>query len=247
MATTDYEVRNEFGQAEPPAERRNWWATCLIGCLAMVGVALVVGTLAAVWVMRNWRDWTSNAASQVVKQGIEASDLPAEEKQQINAEVDRVVVAFREGRLSNEQAAELMEKFVDSPLMTTVMAAAAEKNYIDKSGLNEEERAEARVTLHRFLRGSIDGDIPQASREAALSHVAEKKPDGNTNFREKVSDDELRAFLAEAKKAADEANVPEQPAKFDPSDEVKRIIDETLRGPVAAPQMPAAAPEQPAQ
>ena len=122
-------------------------------------------------------------------------------------EVNRVADAFREGRLSMEQTALIMQEVVESPLMTTIIASAAEQHYLDKSGLNDEERAEARVTLQRFLRGSIDGKINEQTMDAALSHVATKKPDGSWEFREKVSDEELRAFLGEAKRAADEAEI----------------------------------------
>jgi hypothetical protein len=195
-------------------------------------VMVLGGILLAVWIKNNWRDMVANAASEGIKQGIDQSDLPAEEKQQIKVEVDRVVTEFREGRMSAEQVGTLMEKFVESPILTALIASAAEANYIDKSGLSDEERAEARITLRRFLRGAIDEKINQQAVDAALSHVATKKPDGNWEFREKVSDEQLRAFMAEAKRAADEAEIPEQPQEFDPSDEVKRIIDESMNAPV---------------
>ncbi|MCI0333365.1 MAG: hypothetical protein L0228_09100 [Planctomycetes bacterium] len=242
MATTQYRAQDEFDQQEPPAKRRNWMTGCLLGCLAVIVVLLVLGTVATIWISRNWRDWVSTAASQGVKQAIDESDLPAEEKDQIKVQVDRVAVAFREGRLSNEQAARLMEKLTQSPLITAFVASAAEKKYLDGSGLSDEEKAEAKVTLQRFLRGAIDEKIDRRSIDAALGHVADKQPDGNWRFRNKVSDEELRAFLAEAKKAADDAQIPDQPAEFDPSDEVKRIIDESMSEPAAAPPASDAAP-----
>ena len=47
------------------------------------------------------------------------------------------------------------------------------------------------------------------------------------------SDADLRAFLAVAKTKADEANVPAEPVDFDPSEEVKRIVDKAM-GPMLA-------------
>jgi hypothetical protein len=49
--------------------------------------------------------------------------------------------------------------------------------------------------------------------------------------------------VAEAKKAADDAQIPAEPPEFDPSDEVKRIIDEVMAMPAGAP--PEAEPAPP--
>jgi preprotein translocase subunit SecD len=237
MAASEFRVEDErFDPTGAPERRRSWWQGCLIGCLIAVVVILLVAGLVAWWVARNWRDWVSTAASEGIKQGIDASDLPAGEKEQIKVEVDRVVLAFRDNRLSAEQVEVMMQKFMESPVLTALIASAAEKNYIDKSGLNDEERAEARITLRRFLRGSVDGKINEQAFDAAIGHVATKQPDGNWEFREKVSDAELRAFLAEAKQAADAAQIPEQAEAFDPSDEVKRIIDEAMNAPAELPE-----------
>jgi hypothetical protein len=232
MAATEFRVEDErFNPSEPPERRRSWLAGCMIGCLVVLGAVLVLGALAAWWLSRNWRGLSANVATKVVEEGIKSSELPAEEQAEIMVEVNRVADAFREGRLSKEQITAIMQKLDESPLVTMAIASAAEKQYLAKSGLSDEERAEARVTLRRFLRGSIDGKINEQSVDAALSHVATKTPEGQWEIREKVSDEELRAFLAEAKRAADEAEIPEQPEEFDPSDEVKRIIDEAMREP----------------
>ncbi len=242
MATTQYRAHDEFDQTEPPVRQRNWMTGCMLGCLAVIVLLLVLGTVATVWISRNWRTWFSAGASQAVGQAIDASELPVEEKDQIKVEADRFFAAFREGRVSTEQFGELVQKFMESPLMTTLVASAAEKKYLDNSGLSDEEKADARVTLQRFLRGAIDEKIDRQSIDVALGHVADKQPDGNWRFRDKVSDEELRAFLAEAKKAADDAQIPEQPEEFDPSDEVKRIIDESMSEPAAAPTASDVAP-----
>jgi hypothetical protein len=237
MATQQFTVEDDRYRDAPPVHSTNWLKGCLLGCLGVVVVLLVLGTVAAIWISRNWKSWAASSMSVAVKQGIDQTDLPAEEKAQINDEINRAADMFADGRLSGEQAARLIQKAMNSPLMTVFVASAAEKKYIDGSGLSEEEKAEAKITLQRFLRGSFDEDIDRSSIDAALRHVSDKQPNGQPQFRDKVSDAELREFLAEAKKAADEANVPEQPQAVDPSDEVKRIIDEAMTEPVGAPPM----------
>ena len=50
-------------------------------------------------------------------------------------------------------------------------------------------------------------------------------------MRQQVSDEELRAALAEAKSQADAAGIAAEPADIDFSEEFKRIIDEQLKEP----------------
>jgi hypothetical protein len=176
-----------------------------------------------------------------VNQAIDESSLPPEEKKEIKVEVERFFTEFREGRVSTEQFGRMIETFAKSPLMSAFMTSAIESKYLDASGLSDEEKADAKTTLQRFMRGVMDNKIAQPSVDAALSHVATKQPNNQWEFHDKVTDEQIRAFVVEAKKAADDAGIPAEPEDFDPSDEVKRIIDESLKGP-ANPPPPMEAP-----
>ena len=65
-----------------------------------------------------------------------------------------------------------------------------------------------------------------------LAHIGERQDDGNWKLREHASDQELRDLLATAKVPADEAGIPEEVEKFDPSDEFQLIIDQALTAPL---------------
>jgi hypothetical protein len=235
MPDRQFRVEDDRYQTEPPVRSNKWAKGCLLGCLAAVIVFFVVGAIAVFWVSRNFRTWFSAGASVLVNQAVDESELPVEEKQQIKDHVKDFFAAYEEGRISNDQLGLLVQKFAESPLMTTFVASAVETKYLDKSGLSEEEKADARLTLQRFMRGVIDNKIDNQARTRALSNVADPQPDGNWQFRETVTDAEIRAFVTEAKKAADDAQIPPEPPEFDPSDEVKRIIDEVMAMPAGAP------------
>ena len=114
--------------------------------------------------------------------------------------------------------------------MPSLIVMAVDKQYFERSGLSDEEKAQGRDALKRFARGVIDGKIDQKGIDAVMAHVADQKGDGNWQFRAKVSDADLRAAIAEAKSRADKAGIPaEAETTIDPSDEVKRIIDEALQ------------------
>jgi 2-hydroxychromene-2-carboxylate isomerase len=118
---------------------------------------------------------------------------------------------------------------VESPLMPLFVVMAIERNYFDHSKLSDEEKAEGRQSLKRFVRGAFDEKIKEPGIDSVMSHVADRRGDDRWHLRQSVSDEELRAALAEAKKQADEAGIPDAPENIDPSDEVKRIIDESLK------------------
>lgn len=234
----------DYDSAEPP-KQRSWFSTCLIGCGVILGIALVIAIIAGVWVARNWRGWAADLASVGIKQGIDESQLPAAEKLEIKVQVDRVTDAFRSGQLTNEQLTSIIEKLVESPLMTSLIATAADAKYISKSTLSDEEKAEGRRNLRRFVRGMIDGQIAEQELDVVLAHIATRQPNGGWELRAQVSDDDLRKFLDAAKAEADAAGIAEEPADIDPSDEVKKIIDEVMLGPALEAPLAIPAEEAP--
>jgi hypothetical protein len=148
---------------------------------------------------------------------------------EVKEQIERVAKAFREGKISNEQAMRIFQKVAQSPLMPTIVVIGVDKGYLDKSGLSAEEKTQGRLSLERFARGAFDNKIDEKGMDAVMTHVADREGD-HWELRRRVSDEDLRAALAEAKKQADEAGIDEAPPKVDPSDEIKRIVDENLNG-----------------
>lgn len=215
-------------EEEPQRRRRGCLAGCALGCFGGGVVLLLVAAGAVYWLITHWRDIASNVGAQALKQSIEATDLPAAEKVQMAVQIDRVAAGFREGRINERQMQAIFQNLVESPLLTFLAASAIESKYIAPSGLGDAEKAEARHTLRRYLRGSIDGKIDEEQVNAVMAHVADEQEDGSWRLRDRVADDDLREFLNATKAQADAANIPAEPEDVDPSDEFKRIIDDAL-------------------
>ena len=215
-------------QIEEPERKRSVWRSCLIGCLGVSAVMVVLAVFFGIWVSRNWRGVFAGVGAQAIKQGIDASELPPQEKAEVNEQVERVAKAFRDGKISNEQASAIVDRVLESPLMPSLVVMTVERSYFDHSTLSDEEKVEGRQTLERFARGVLDDKIDDDGFDAVIAHVADRKEGGGWDLRSNVSDDDLRAALSEAKSQADEAGVQQEPESIDPSDEVKRIIDEAL-------------------
>jgi hypothetical protein len=209
-------------------KQRSWLQTCLIGCLIVFVFLIVVAVLATIWVTHHWRGWASDFGSAAIKQVIDTSELPPQQRQAIGEQVDRVAEAFRSGRLSMDQMGSIMEKLAKSPLMTSLMVNAAGKEYFAHSELSDAEKAAGRDTIRRFAAGAVEKKIDKAGIDAAMIHIADIEPNGNVRLHQNVTDKELRAFLAEAKAQADKAGIPDQPPTFDAAAEFKKIVDEAM-------------------
>lgn len=227
MATEHrFEIIPDEGEATP--RRRSKWASCLIGCLVVLGVMLVLMIVVAVWVARSWRGWAADFGSQAVSHAIDTSDLPPQEKGEVKVQVERVAKSLRDGQISGEQAKTILQGVFESPLMPALVVAAVDKHYLERSGLTDDEKAQGRIALSRFARGMIDHKIDEKGLDSVMVHVADRQPNGEWRLRQQVSDTDLRAALTEAKARADETGIAAEPEEFDPSDEFKRIIDEAL-------------------
>jgi hypothetical protein len=224
---TEHRFEIEPGQSEERRQRSKW-ANCLIGCLIVLGIAMVIAIVLGIWVARSFRGWAADFGSQAINQQIDASDLPAQEKVEVKEQVDRVKRAFADGSIPMKKAGEIIQKLMESPLMPTLVVAAVDKQYFDKSGLSNDEKAEGRITLKRFARGAVDKKIDEKGVDAVMGHVADRGSNGGWELRQRVSDADLKAALAEAKAKADEAGVAAQPGEIDPSDELKKIIDQYM-------------------
>ena len=212
---------------------------CLKGCCIAAAVFLVLALTAAWYVSGNWRSLFGTAARILLEQTLDESSLPEAEKEDIQEQVERVVTAFEQGKLTEAQIKILIDEMAQSTLSASVVSFTIEKKYFDSSELSDEEKETGRTTLRRCVRGMFDGDLTEEDADAVLGHIGTKHFEGHWEFRDNVTDDELRQFLAEAKERADAAGVAETVEEVDPSDEVRRIVDSILNQEAAGePLMP---------
>jgi len=214
---------------EPP--RRSGAKTCLIGCLILFLIALCVCGGIAWYVYANlghFKNMMSDAARQAIVSGIQESDLSEEEKQAVISQVDRVVDQYKSGEITTQELGKVMEELAQSPLMGVILIYSIEAKYIQPSGLSAEEKDQARRTMQRVLRGVLEEKIRQEELETALDYVTVKGANDTRELKNSVSDDELRAFVAELKERADSAEIPDEPFEVKIGEEFRQAIDRAL-------------------
>ncbi|MCI0359271.1 MAG: hypothetical protein L0211_12400 [Planctomycetaceae bacterium] len=228
--------------AEPP---RSSGSGCglglLIGCLGtlVVFVLLCAGT---VWyVQRNAGKWMASVVREMIVSAVNASEIPAGEKTEVIAQIDRVVAAYKEGKVKPEDLEPMMMKLEKSPAFLLMEAWGLEKAYVEPSGLPADEKEQGRRTIDRALRGLCEQKITQ---QEFMGVVPQRNVDVDVdlndngkavfkqgkNAQNQLTDEEVRKMLADLKKLADDAGIPDEPFEIDIGDEVKKLVDEMLAG-----------------
>jgi len=109
------------------------------------------------------------------------------------------------------------------------LVMAADEKYVKPSGLSNDDQDAARRTLQRLARGAFEKTIPENEVQEAMQLVMQHQPDGSQQLKERLTDDELKAFLEKAKEKADAASVPDEPFEVNIADELEKAIDKAIK------------------
>lgn len=229
MSDGQNESGDRFTIEEPaPYREKSGMSGCLKGCLIVAAIIMVLIVVVGVWVMRNMKGWAADVTSHVVNVVVDESDLPEQEKVEIKDQVSRLTEAFRGGELSFEEVGTVIEQIMKSPLMPSIVVAGIDRKYLQSSGLSDDEKEDGRTEINRFVTGMIEEKIGEDDFQSAMRMIAVEQPNGQWQMRDSVSDDELRELIEFLKQKSDAAEIPAEVEQVDPSDEMKRIIDEAL-------------------
>ena len=199
-----------------------------IGCVVIVVLGLIAVVVGGWWVANNVREFGTDFAVSAMKEGLNELEVPDDQRKRMHDRIDDVGQQFKDGNLEIEQVMAIFKKLSESPILPAGVSLFVKRVYIRDSGLTEEEKAAADIAIQRFSRGVIDNSIPEAKREAVLDMISTRKPDGNREFKQKLTDDELRTFLKAVTETADEAGVPAEVPEINFADEFDKAIDEAL-------------------
>lgn len=213
---------------DPPAAPRSSGKGCLIGCLiAMLVMVLLCGGI-SYWAYYQVPLMVATQMRDIIVQGIQESQLPEQDKAEVVRQVDRVVDAYKQGEIKGNDLMRVLQHIAESPVMGSFVLYAAEEKYIGPSGLSAEEKAAAKLTLQRILRGVVEGQIDMEELQPALNIIQEDSPSGEPTLKEKLTDDELKAFIAELQQIADDYAIPEEPYQVRIGEELRKAVDQAL-------------------
>ena len=229
-------------------KRRNWPArrgNMLVGCLAVLGVVVLIIVIGTIFVVRSYRGWIAGGVEKATDAVLVEMQLDDQEQTEIMAHVTTLLDKYTSKEIDNEEFFGVFAKLVESPLVAAAMVGGIDKLYFAKSDLSDDEKAAARVQLRRYANGLFEKQIDKDSIEVVLASVSTTTPDdddirlqyqagpnGTTEYAlrspDQVSDDDLRELVAAAQAKADEAGVEANPPEIDISDTLGIAIAEAL-------------------
>jgi hypothetical protein len=201
----------------------------LLGCGVVALVLMLVCGGSVWWASRNVERLAAMAVRQVIVALVNDSDLPAQEKTEVIAQVDRVVNAFADKKITQEDMQKIFDELQKSPIFAIIGAWGLEKMFIEPSGLPNEEKEAGRRTLERVMRGLMEKKISEQAFQQSMPRQAQPQP-GKALRNDRLTDEEVREMLTKMKKLADDAGIPDEGFNVDVGDEVKKVVDKALEG-----------------
>ena len=237
---TELSARQQRINNDTGLRRGGWQKGCLIVFVVVLVIAIGLGVTAAL----TWKRLFSAGVTAGVTQVVNTSQLPQDQKDRILTKVTTVTDDFKAGKVSMQQFGRVFESVFEGPLMPLTMMMAVEEKYFKKSGLNEQDKSDAKVAINRFARGVADGKLKFNDLMASMDPLSTKSSNTTTsvgsggaavvsssnNFQLKptVTDEELRTFIADVKAKADKAEVPAEVVPINIAEEIEKSIDAGL-------------------
>jgi hypothetical protein len=229
-----------FDQPPQQGNRGIIIASTILGSVAIVMLACCGGGYFLYFQLsKGFREMGTEVVRAAATAAVENSDFSDEDKQEMTAQINRVAAGYKAGEIELDEAMNVMVKLSNSPLFSLAALRKVQETYVKPSGLGEQEKDDALLSIGRVSRGIVEKRIQPVRLDAlndrhlmVVEQVQSQFEDGEMQkikqFKIEVTDDELRQYLLELKKLADDASIPEEPYEPDVGGEFKRIVDEAL-------------------
>lgn len=213
----------------------------LVGCLAVLGVIVVVAVVGGIIVAMNWKSWTAGAMNAGMKAVVAETKLPAEQAGRINIQIDQLTAAFENGDVTLQDLGLVIEALEDHPLLPVGVLEYIQYNSLKAPGLTDEERAAGMLATQRLQRAMIDGLMGLNDLDPILEPISQRDSDGDLQPIQNPTAPQVRLYIEAAGNKADELGVPNEPYDVDLAEQIERLINDTLgREVVSAPPAEAA-------
>jgi hypothetical protein len=220
----------QFGSSQyAPASRggsgKFWLGVLMIGG----GMALLFSVLvvAAVWyAVASLDGMLVGLGREGLVAMVHESDLPAGEKGEVVAQIDRVVAAYKAGEIDQADLSDLMTRLDESPVMIYIAWYGAEDFYMVECELPAADQARVRMAVRRAMLGMCQRRIDEDELYAALPDperfdlAIQDSPEAGAAV--------LMKSVERMERLADEAGIPSDVPEVDIGDEAKKLVDELL-------------------
>jgi hypothetical protein len=195
------------------------------GCLIATGIFLVLLIGVGIWVAVSWKGWTATLMKNGAQELVQQSSMASEQKAKVVTRINGVADDFAAGKLTFEQLGQFFKAITEGPVVTMAMAEALDTQHIaQNSNFTPEEKADAKRTIQRVVRGVAEKSISPQALQDILAPISEGSGGGGPRVKQNPTPDDLRKVLAAAKTRADEAKVPDEPYQLDIAAEIDKAM-----------------------
>ncbi len=201
------------------------------GALKVLAIIFVVIALVCAgvgtYVYMNFRSIVAATVLDPMKGKIAESNLPQDQKDRLTVMAEQLTKDFKAGVISWAQLGKILEELAEGPFFTLLQLDELRGRYERICKPTDESRAEAMLAFSRFERGLVEKTISRDEVEEVMGKLF--VGDSNSaKIRDDLTAEELTAFVAELKQAADEAEVPVEPYQADFATYLEEAVDKVL-------------------
>lgn len=214
--------------------KKTWFSGCLLGCLIVGAISVVVCAIGGYFAYTQGPQITITAGRGFIESVLQESSLPPDEQEAIVQQYDRLGDGYLNGQVNLEDIALVFNDLVESPAFTLLFVEVIDAVYVERSGLDAEEKEVARETLQRIFNGVMNDQLDNSELDELLEAIRKnpnsQDPTQKQQIKDKLTDEELRAFIQKAKELCDAKEIPAEESGTRISDKLKAIIDDRLSG-----------------
>ncbi len=215
---------------QAPSEGMGGCAQAAIGFGIFVVILLLIGLAGAYWVVQNARGIAANMVTPAIQQVVSQMKIPPAQEKQISRRINKLAEDFKNQEISVEQLTAILAGVGESAIAVGAMTLWFADEYIGKSGLTADEKADATLIAKRFANGLLDKKINGQKANEVMDMISDETPDGQTSIKQTLTDKELRDVLVKMKTDADAAGVPAEVPEINFAKEFDKVVDKVLDG-----------------
>ena len=211
---------------EEVQEKRGGCCGCRsCGCIFLLLLVALVG--AGVYLYFQAPNLVIDWARAATVKAIEDSEIPADQKQAVIEQVNRLAEGVKERGLPPIVIVDMVQDMPRTPMFQVVLLQMS-KQEIAKLDLEPEVTGEYLLAVQRAQRGLVEESFTSFALDDAFAHTFKKDDNGIRTLREGNTKEDWAAFAAALKEAADKAGVPEESYEVDLGVVVKQFVDQVL-------------------
>jgi hypothetical protein len=214
-------------QDSPPESKRS--PVAYIGCFIL---ALILGLCVGAGFLI--KEELNTAIFEATKEQLQNLSLPIKQKRAINRQIDRLKSAYDEGKVTMKEVVVILTDLAKGPIVNLYTIKRSLSMHLPKSHLSKARQKTARRDFQRFARGVFDRQIDELAIGKVIllvCNVSSEPVEGPEPplIKQKLSNDDVDAFVSMLKKAADKAQIPDKNYEFDIAKELTLTIDKILK------------------